>query len=79
LGKIKDGTIEDGFTLRDVYRPGWTFLESKELAQSAINELLETGWLREIPPPNHPQGGRPFSPTFQIHPKARELLRSSES
>ena len=47
--------------------------------QSAIDELLETGWLREIPPPKQPEGGRPFSPTFRIHPKAREILRRSES
>ena len=75
LEKIKDGSLEDGFSVRDVYRQGWMFLDCKELVQSAIDELSETGWLREIPPPKQPEGGRPFSPTFQIHPKAREILK----
>ena len=66
------------FSVRDVYRQGWVFLDSKELAQSAIDELLEAGWLRQIPPAQ-PQGGRPFSPTFNIHPKAREILKRGES
>jgi hypothetical protein len=78
LEHIKNGSLQDGFSVRDVYRQGWCFLDSKELVQPAIEELLETGWLREIPPPTQPQGGRPFSPTFQIHPKARELLKRSE-
>ena len=79
MEKIKDGSLEDGFSVRDVYRQGWMFLDSKELVQPAIDELLETGWLREIPPPKQPEGGRPFSPTFQIHPKAREILKRGES
>ena len=49
-------------------------LDSKELAQSATDELLEAGWLMQIPSPKQPQGGHPFSPVFQIHPKAREIL-----
>jgi hypothetical protein len=76
LEKIKDASLEDGFRVRDVYRQGWMFLDSKELAQAAIDELFEAGWLRQIPPPKQPQGGRPFSPAFQIHPNAREILRS---
>ena len=75
LEKIKDGSLEDGFSMRDVCRQGWMFLDSKELVRSAIDELLETGWLREIPPPKQPEGGRPFSPTFRLHPKAREILK----
>jgi hypothetical protein len=78
LEKIKDGSLEEGFSVRDVYRQGWVFLDSKELAQSAIDELLEAGWLRQIPPAQ-PQGGRPFSPAFYIHPKAREILKRGES
>jgi hypothetical protein len=78
LEKIKNGSLEDSFSVRDVYRPSWTSLDSKELAQAAITELLETGWLREIPSPKQPQGGRPFSPTFQIHPKAHEISQRGE-
>ena len=79
MEKIKHGTIQDGFSVRDVYRQGWTFLDSKELAQLALVELLEAGWLRQISLPEQPQGGRPYSPTFRIHPKAHEMLKRSES
>ena len=75
MEKINDGTIKDGFSVRDVDRHGWMFLDSKELAQAATDELLEAGWLRQIPPPKQPQGGQPFSPAFQIHPKARETQK----
>jgi hypothetical protein len=80
LEKIRDGSVEDGFNARDVYSQNWSFLDSKKLAQAAIDELMETGWLREIPPPEaQPKGGRPLTPTFRIHPKAREILRKERA
>jgi putative DNA primase/helicase len=73
LEKISAGQLTDGFSVRDVYRSGWSFLDSKELAQAAIDELLETGWLKEIPSPKpQPKGGRPTASTYRIHPKAWE-------
>ena len=80
LGKIKDGSLEDGFNAWDIYHQGWSFLDSKELAQAALDELMEMGWLREISAPkSDKQGGRPLSPTYQIHPKAREILKKGET
>jgi hypothetical protein len=76
LQKIRAGLIQDGFSARDVYNQNWSSLDSKELAQKAINELIETGWLKEIPPPTpQPKGGRPFTPTYKIHPNAQDFLQ----
>jgi Protein of unknown function (DUF3987) len=80
LEKIKDGSLEGGFNAREVYSQNWSFLDSKKLAQAAIDELVETGWLREIPPPEpQKKGGRPFTPTYRIHPKAREILKKERT
>jgi hypothetical protein len=80
LEKIRDGVIQDGFAARDVYIQNWSFLDSKNLAQAGIDELIETGWLREIPPPGpRPKGGRPFAPTFRIHPRAHDILRKQKT
>jgi hypothetical protein len=46
--KIKDGTLKDGFTARDVYRKQWHLLNGKELVQSACDELVSLGWLRRL-------------------------------
>ena len=76
LRKIKDGVLKDGFSARDVYRQCWTFLDTKEQAEAALDELVETGWLRQIPPPKpNLQGGRPFITDLSDSPP--ELARSS--
>ena len=51
LRKIKDGVLKDVFSARDVYRQCWTFLDTKEQAEAALDELVETAWLRQIPRP----------------------------
>ena len=79
LGKIKDGTLKEGFNAWDVYHQGWSFLDTKELAQAALDELVDTGWLRENSPSKPSQkGGRPMSPTYQIHPQACEILKKEK-
>lgn len=45
--KLVDKSIEDGFTARSVYLKGWSNL-SKDETFSAIEVLLEHGWLREL-------------------------------
>ena len=44
--KIKLGTLNDGFTARDVQRKGWSLLTEKEVVNSALNELVEANWLK---------------------------------
>ena len=76
LEKIKSGSLTDGFKACDIYHQGWSFLDTKESTQAALEELMEAGWLREIrPPAPDKQGGRPAGPVYRIHPAAREILK----
>ena len=43
--KITDGSLEDGFSVRDVYRHGWSGLAHPEEAQAAIDLLIDLNWL----------------------------------
>jgi hypothetical protein len=58
--------LQDGFTLYEVYHNGWHLLDRKELAQGAVDELLDAEWLREdfqeIP-------GRQPKAIYRINPK----------
>jgi Protein of unknown function (DUF3987) len=74
--KIQEGALHDGFSARDVYRKAWSLLETKELNQGAIEELVEAGWLREDTP--QPQeNGRPPLPIYRINPKAKLVNRQN--
>lgn len=43
--RIAEGVLDDRFTLKDVYRPGWTGLSTREDAQAAIEMLCDLHWL----------------------------------
>jgi hypothetical protein len=45
--KLKARKLQDGFTVRDVYRNQWHLLTSKEIVKAACDELVEAGWLME--------------------------------
>jgi hypothetical protein len=72
--KIRRGALRDGFTVRDVYRQNWRFLNQRELVQAACDELVEADWLRErITQPAFGQvgvSGRGKMEYF-VNPKAR--------
>ena len=58
---------EEGlFTVRDVYRSGWTALDSPDAARGALMVLEEYGWVRRETDAQNP--GRP-SETYRINPK----------
>lgn len=58
---------EDGFfTVRDVYRSGWTALNSPDAARGALLVLEEYGWVRREADAQTP--GRP-SETYRINPR----------
>ena len=58
---------EDGFfTVRDVYRSGWTALDSPDAARGALLVLEEYGWVRRET--DTPAPGRP-SETYRINPR----------
>ncbi len=44
--KIKSGKVEDGTTVRDVYRNQWSFLTSPVLVRAALDILEECGWVK---------------------------------
>ena len=56
--KIKAGKLADQFSLKDVYRPGWSRLTTADQAQAAINALAELDWLRATATPGPVTGGR---------------------
>ena len=68
--KIQFGKLNDGFTVRDVYRQNWHLLNTKELAQSACNELIDANWLRiKVTPPAFKQKEKAG---YMINPKIQQ-------
>ena len=65
LKRIGKGELEDGFTVRDVYRNGWTFMSTQEEAQGVINRLVEHGYLKVT---QSQSTGRPTS-KYLINPR----------
>jgi hypothetical protein len=57
--------LESGFTLRDVYRRGWSGLTTKEDVLTAVNVLIDLDWLR---PESLPTGGAPKT-VYHVNPK----------
>jgi putative DNA primase/helicase len=49
LKRIDKAELEDGFTVREVYRKGWAFMSTQEEAQGVINLLVEHGYLKATP------------------------------
>ena len=59
------------FRLRDVYRPCWAGLTTKEAAQEAVDTLADLGWLRVEQPKSGKSGGRPAA-LYHVNPKLRK-------
>jgi len=69
LGKIRSGDLADGFTVRDVYRHGWSGLKTTQSAKAAIKLLVQHNMLAEQPVyPN----GRPTTQYFINHEALHE-------
>ena len=45
-GKVQDGSLTDGFSLRDVYRPNWSGLSDRADALAAVDVLVDHNWLQ---------------------------------
>lgn len=67
--RLQKGELEDGFTLRELYRKGWNHLAERELAESACDELVRLGWLREET--NASKRGGPHKTIYRINPKIK--------
>ncbi|OFZ54733.1 MAG: hypothetical protein A2428_00915 [Bdellovibrionales bacterium RIFOXYC1_FULL_54_43] len=74
--KIKSGEVCDGMATRDIYRKGWSGLDSPELVQMALKVLAKYQWVlvSELRSPN----GGPPSEIVHINPAVREKDDSNE-
>lgn len=63
--RIVRGDVVSPFTLRDVYRPQWTGLATRELASAAVDVLVDLDWLR---PEDVPTSGRSRR-LFHVNPR----------
>ncbi len=66
--RIREGKLNDGFTVRDVTRKGWTGLKANQEAESAIALLEEHSWLVAAESEN--ATGRPTT-KFYANPRVR--------
>jgi len=56
---IKSGDLKDGFTARDVQRPGWSRLTDRDAVRAGLLLLTEYQWLKAQQSDDHESGGRP--------------------
>lgn len=69
LKQLQKGALEDPFTLRDVYRHGWSGLTTPQEAESALVTLEEYHYIQRT---SSTTGGRPTE-LFWINPVLREI------
>jgi Protein of unknown function (DUF3987)/CHC2 zinc finger len=62
---------EGTFALRDIYRAGWSDLDTPAAARAAVSMLEDLDWVREIPAERSDRPGRPLAARFSINPKVR--------
>jgi hypothetical protein len=65
VARILAGDVQDGFTIKEVYRNNWQGL-GREATINAVELLLELGWLRTV---QEETGGRKKT-IYRIHPLA---------
>ena len=72
LSRIKNSELHDGFTVRDVYRKGWTLLSIPKEATEATDQLCDLGWLRGVKDDRRSPGeGKPAIRYF-VHPSLKK-------
>lgn len=76
--RILVGDLQDGFTVRDVYRNGWTTLSSIEAVEQACEVLVSKNWIRLERAGSGIQGGRPTN-VYRINPKVYQWKDISKS
>jgi hypothetical protein len=75
--RILAGELGEAFTLRDVYRKHWGLLDDKDIAESACDELVALGWLREEIAPAFSH--RPRSTEYVVNPRIKTSGTSGTS
>jgi hypothetical protein len=72
--KVRDGMLEDGFTVRDVLRKRWHGLTEVTGIEAALAWLEEEEWVRRGFGSAGPKGGRPTT-RYRINPRIRSDAR----
>ncbi len=67
LQRIKKGSLAEGFTLRDIYRSGWSKLSDLEEAKNATDILIEHGWIQSEEKCTSTKSAK----IFRLHPKLK--------
>jgi putative DNA primase/helicase len=67
--RLRAGEVPNPFTVREVYRKGWSGLTDREATQAAIDYLVDHHWL--TPCASRESYGRP-SPTYRVNPNLEE-------
>jgi hypothetical protein len=67
-GKIEEGAIKDGQTVRDIYRNDWQGLKDRDTVMAGLEVLAQHNWIRTQ---EKSAGGRP-SLVIRLHPSLRE-------
>lgn len=69
---IKRGALDDGFTVREVYRHNWSMLSNVKESTEAVEVLVDMGWLRPINDKKQDSvDGRP-TVRYYINPRLRQ-------
>ncbi len=67
LSRIRNGDLEDGFTLRDVHQKDWSHLTDRDQVAGSLSLLVDFDWLAER---TIRTGGRPRT-VYTINPRAK--------
>lgn len=72
LDHIRKGELEDGFTVRDIYRKGWSLLGNTKETTQATEFLSDMGWVRGVRDERQSiTEGKPTTRYF-IHPNLKK-------
>ena len=71
LAHIRRGALKDGFTARDVHRPGWSKLTDQDHVRRGLDLLVELDHLAADATGNPGCRGRP-KVCYRINPASRE-------
>jgi hypothetical protein len=66
LAKIRSGDLKSGFSLRDVWRPGWSKLSDRSAVAAGVKMLVDYEHVLQA---KVETGGRPSS-IYTVNPKA---------
>ena len=70
LAKIRDGSLPEVFSARNVQMKGWSGLDEKVAVANALDLLVDCRWLVETDLQPGPQGGRPKT-VYMLHEGAQ--------